>query len=87
MVRGRGGLDTAGDNREEDLGEQTGGVLDDGPLTSSKNAVIYEAKDYGNITNQGNTGHIGDHQALHNSILGEVGVEDGTDGCMEVKGH
>ena len=80
-------MDTANDNREEDLGEQTGGVLDNGQLTLGKNVAICKANDQGNNPNQGIIGHIGDHQTLDNFTSGEFGVEDGIDGCMEVEGH
>ena len=80
-------MDIASDNHEEDLGEQIDGVLDDGQLTSGKNVAICGAIDQGNNPNQGITGHIGDHQTLHNSTSREFGVEDGTDVCMEVEGH
>ena len=80
-------MDTASDNREEDLGGQTDEMLDDGQSTSSKNDPIYRANDQWNNPDQGNTRHIRDHQTLHNSTSGEIGVEDGTNGCMEIEGH
>ena len=80
-------MDIASDNREEDLGGQTGGMLDDGQLTLGKNDPICRANDQWNNPYQGNIRHIGDHQTLHNSSSGEFGVEDGTNGCMEVEGH
>ena len=44
-------MDIASDKREEDLGEQIDGVLDDGQLTSSKNVAICGAIDLGNNLN------------------------------------
>ena len=44
-------MDTASDNREEDLGEQIDGVLDDGQLTSGKNVAVCRAIDQGNNPN------------------------------------
>ena len=41
-------MDTVGDNHEEVLEEQTGGVFDDGSLTSGRNVAIYGANDHGN---------------------------------------
>ncbi|KAF3975669.1 hypothetical protein CMV_001084 [Castanea mollissima] len=85
--RDRGGMDSARDNRVGDFGGQTGGMLDDGQCISGKNDPTCGANDQWNNPDKGNTRHIGDHQALHNSISGEVGVEDGSDGGMEIEGH
>ena len=86
-VRSRGGMDTASDYYKEDLARQTGGMLDDGQPASGKNDPVRGAKDQWNNPDQGNARFFRGNQALNNFILGEVRVEDGASGSMEIERH
>lgn len=85
--RGRGGMDSARDYREGEFGGQIGGMIDDGQCILGKNDPTCGANDQWNNPDKGNTRHIGAHQELHNSTSREVGVEDGSNGGMEMEGH
>ena len=87
LLRGGSEVDGTKDHSKEGPAIQASGMLVDGQSAQSEDDLVCQARDEWHDPNQGISGRIGDNQAFGDSIPGEMGVEEGVVGRMEVERH
>ena len=85
--RSRAGVDSIGDNSEENSPGKTSGVRDVGQPTPSETTSICGAENEGNHSYQSDPRKDGDYQAFNLFVQRSDDCEKGADGSMEVEGH
>ena len=81
------GIDRAKSHNKKEIANQSGGMLVDGQSTHGENDPICRTSDEWHGTDQGYSGGDGDNKAFGDSIPGDLGVEEGVVGVMEVERH
>nr|POE77266.1 uncharacterized protein CFP56_29768 [Quercus suber] len=79
------GVDEGSDHRKEDVAEEPGGMFVDGQPAQGENDPVCRAGDKWYDSCQGNPRGFGDNQACSGSLQGDLGVEGGDFGSMEVE--
>ena len=87
LIRGGSEVDGTKDHSKEGFANQPGGMLVDGQFARSEDDSVCRARDEWHDPNQDNTGRVGNNQAFSDSIPGDMGVEEGVVGGMEVERH
>ena len=81
------GADRAKSYNKKEIANQSGGMLVDGQPSHGENDPICRASDEWHSTDQDFPGRNGDIKALGDTVPRGLGVEEGINGAMEVKGH
>ena len=81
------GIDRAKSHNKKEIANQSGGMLVDGQSTHGENDSICRTSDEWHGTDQSYLGGDGDNKAFGDSIPGDLGVEEGVIGVMEVERH
>ena len=86
-IGGGSGADRASSHSKKEIANQSGGMLVDGQPSLGENDPICRTCDEWHGIDQDCPGRYGDNKTLSDSVPRGLGVEEGTNGAMEVEGH
>ena len=81
------GVDRVKSRGKEDDANGSGGMLIDGQSKQGEDDPVCRTGDEWHDSDQGYSGRAGDNKTCGDSIPGELGVEEGANGAMEIQRH